>query len=207
MPTVHQKERRIIIVITKTSRAAWTFVSCTGPTGEDRGPRTCPVRDGPAGAQHRAASCGTAGRGAERPWLLHLSHRHGPFSPFCSYYFLFCCFYVFPPPPPPPPILSLRPKDSEGGRSAPALGGDPALCPRQTPALSPHPTRIPSVLLFFVFIFLCQGKIKDRFRNGAAVEVKASQCCLVPVTASIALMFYGIRDRAVRTHAARGALS
>lgn len=110
-------------------------------------------------------------------------------------------------PPPPPPILSLRPKDSEGGRSAPALGGDPALCPRQTPALSPHPTRIPSVLLFFVFIFLCQGKIKDRFRNGAAVEVKASQCCLVPVTASMALMFYGIRDRAVRTHAARGALS
>lgn len=155
MPTVHQKERRIIIVITKTSRAAWTFVSCTGPTGEDRGPRTCPVRDGPAGAQHRAASCGTAGRGAERPWLLHLSHRHGPFSPFCSYYFLFCCFYVFPPPPPPPPHSLSSPQGLRGWPLCPSLGRGPSAVPTADtcPVSAPHtyPERA-FIFCFYIFV-------------------------------------------------------
>lgn len=61
--------------------------------------------------------------------------------------------YVFSP-------FSLLPKDSEGGRTALALSGDQALCPRQTPALSPHPARILSVLLFLLLSFCAKEKLK-----------------------------------------------
>lgn len=167
MPTVHQKERRIIIVITKTSRAAWTFVSCTGPTGEDRGPRTCPVRDGPAGAQHRAASCGTAGRGAERPWLLHLSHRHGPFSPFCSYYFLFCCFYVFPPPPPPPTFSLFAPRTQRvAALPQPWAGTQRCAHGRHLPCLrTPHVSR---ACFYFLFLYFCA---KEKLKIVSVMEL------------------------------------